>query len=114
MGYYFQILKLLAKQLNTKSDGMDSWCITNAIRPLLSHGPKGVKGGARQSLLYIEAVRKFTDDVKHLDLTDVYRRALPSFAGRLERNFVVLKDDYKLPEQQTTSGANNEPLGQKN
>jgi hypothetical protein len=106
-------LKLLAKQLNTKNDGTDSWCITNAIRPLLSHGPKGVKGGARRSLLYIEAVRKFSAEIKHLDLTDVYRRALPSFAGRLERNFVVLKDDYKLPDEQTTSGANTEPIGQK-
>jgi len=96
--------------LNDKSDGNDAYVITNTSRPLLSHGPKGVKGN-RRTHLYVEALRKFEEKCKKIDLTEAYKRAKPMYNGRLERTFAILKDEGTQTEMMT--GANMEPVGQK-
>ena len=94
--------------LNDKSDGNDAYVITNTSRPLLSHGPKGVKGN-RRTYLYVEALRKFEEECKRINLSEAYKRATPMYSGRLERTFAILKDNQ--PDMIT--GANMEPVGHK-
>jgi len=94
--------------INDKNDGTDAYCISNTSRPLLCVGPKGGKGN-RRTYLFVEALRKYQDDVKKADLIASYKKARPMYDGRLERTFVVLKDDYTAP----VSGGNQEPLGNK-
>jgi hypothetical protein len=107
----FQILKSLSKILNAKDATLDTYVIGNAQRPLLSYGVKGQKA-SRRTFLYVEALGKFEKEVKEIDLTEAYRRAKPSFTGKLERTFVILKDDHD-EDVEMVSGSNTEPLGQK-
>jgi len=74
----------------------------------MSYGPKGK--GSRRTFLYVEALRKFPDEVKSMDLRDAYKKALPTYAGRLEHTFVILND---REGEKITSGSNNVPLGNK-
>lgn len=99
----------LSKVLNAKDPKTVNFCIGNTARPLLSCGPRGTKGG-RRTYLYVEAIRKFPEEVKEMDLTEAYRRAKPAYAGRMEHTFIVLKEDTEEP---TTSGSNQEPIGTK-
>jgi len=77
----------------------------------MSYGPKGGKG-SRRTFLYVEALRKFQDEVKVMDLKDAYKRALPTYAGRLEHTFVILKDSDAEAKGLMT-GSNNVPIGNK-
>lgn len=77
----------------------------------MSYGPKGGKG-SRRTFLYVEALRKFEAEVKTMDLKDAYKRALPTYAGRLEHTFVILKDT-EAQAQGLMTGANNIPVGNK-
>ncbi len=91
---------------------MDAYVIGNAIRPLLSYGPKNSRT-MRRTFLYVDAIQKFEGEIKGLDLSEAYKKAKPSFTGKLERTFIVLKD---LPGEETAmevepaTGANAEPL----
>jgi hypothetical protein len=107
----FQILKGLCKVLNVKDSTLDTYVIGNAQRPILSYGVKGQKS-ARRSYLYMEALTKFEKEAKELDLTEAYKRARPSFTGKLERNFIILKDNID-EDVEMASGSNTEPIGQK-
>jgi len=98
--------------LNEKADGNDSYVITNTSRPLLSHGPKGIKGN-RRTYLYVEALRKFEEEAKRMDLTEAYKRARPMYNGRLERTFAVLKDEGPGNQSGVVTGGNSEPVGNK-
>lgn len=89
---------------------MNAFCIGNTARPLLSVGPKDVRGG-RKTYLFVEALKKYQDEARVMDLVESYKKALPMYKGRLEHTFVVLKD--KENDAQPTSGSNNEPLGNK-
>ncbi len=104
-----QILRGLSKILNTRDPKTENFCIGNTSRPLLSCGPRGTKGG-RRTYLYVEAIRKFVDEVKEIDLTEAYRRAKPAYVGRMEHTFIVLKE---TEEEKAVSGSNQEPLGNK-
>lgn len=104
-------MKSLCKLLNSRDSTLDAYVIGNAARPLLSHGPKGSKV-SRRSYLYVEAIRKFDKECKEMDLTEAYKRARPSFIGRLERTFIVLKDNPG-EEIEIVTGANREPVGEK-
>jgi len=96
-----------------KNDGTDAYCISNTSRPLLCVGPRGGKGN-RQTYLFVEALRKYQDDIKKADLIESYKKAKPMYDGRLERTFVVLKDDYVQPTGLLqVTGGNQEPLGGK-
>jgi hypothetical protein len=77
---------------------------------LLSYGTKGAKA-TRRTYMYVEAVRKFEKEVKEIDLTEAYKKARPAFTGRLERTFIVLRDNEGEEEPMAT-GSNAEPLGQ--
>ncbi len=90
---------------------MDAYVIGNAQRPILSYGVKGQKS-SRRSYLYVEALTKFEKEARELDLTEAYKRARPSFTGKLERNFIILKDNVS-EDVEMASGSNTEPLGQK-
>ncbi len=94
--------------MNEKDPASENFCIGNSARPLLSCGPKG-KGG-RRTYLYVEALRRYKDEIKEVDLTEAYRRAKPAYVGRLEHTFIVLKEEDK---EVTVSGSNQEPLGAK-
>ena len=67
----------------------------------------------RRTFLYVDAIQKFEGEIKGLDLSEAYKKAKPSFTGKLERTFIVLKD---LPGEETAmeiepaTGANAEPL----
>ena len=97
--------------LNAKDDGTDAYTISNAARPLLSHGPKGSRGN-RKTYLYVEALRHFEKEVSQLDLSDAYKKARPMYSGRLERTFIILKDDYN-PDLEAVTGSNREPVGKR-
>jgi hypothetical protein len=45
-----------------------------------------------------------------MNLDEAYKRARPAFIGRLERTFVVLKDEREEVDDKLT-GSNMEPLG---
>jgi hypothetical protein len=107
----FQILKNLCKILNAKDPTLDAYVIGNAPRPLLSYGVKGQKA-SRRTYLYVEALAKFEKEAKELDLTEAYKRAKPGFTGKLERTFVILKDNQD-EDVEMVSGSNAEPIGQK-
>jgi hypothetical protein len=47
-----------------------------------------------------------------LDLSDAYKKAKPMYAGRLERTFVILKDNQP-PELEAATGSNREPVGKR-
>ncbi len=82
--------------------------IGNAQRPLLSYGVKNDRS-TRRTLLYVEALTRFEKEASELDLTDAYARARPSFKGKLERTFLILKDNPGEAEE-LASGANAVPL----
>ncbi len=100
----------LSKVINEKDPAIDSFCIGNTLRPLLSYGPKGVRGG-RRTFLFVEALRKFEEEAKLIDLTEAYKKAKPMYNGRLEHTFVVLKEEKG--GEVIISGANSEPVGVK-
>lgn len=87
---------------------MESFCIGNTSRPLLSYGPKGTKGN-RKTFLFVESLKRFKVESKEMDLTEAYRKAKPMYEGRLEHTFVVLKEGV----EPTATGSNQEPLGNK-
>ena len=103
-------MKGLSKVLNESDNTVDSFCISNTSRPLLSVGTKGGKG-ARRTYLYVEALRKFPEELKRVDYTEAYKKARPMYNGRMERTFVVLKEEGTQGEQ--FSGGNREPLGKR-
>ncbi len=98
--------------LNAKDSTLDTYVIGNAQRPILSYGVKGQKS-TRRSYLYVDALTKFEKEAKELDLTEAYKRARPSFSGKLERTFIILKDNVD-EDVEMVSGANTEPIGPKN
>jgi hypothetical protein len=103
----------MSKMLCKQDESIEAYCIGNTARPLLCHGPKGVKGSKR-TYLYVEAIRKFGLCLEEADLSEAYKRALPMYSGRLRRTFIVLGDrDERNPYSKNVSGANKEPLGAK-
>ncbi len=108
-----QILKSLCRSLNSKDPGVEAYVIGNMARPLLSHGPKNSRS-MRRTYLYVEAISKFGEELKTVDLTEAYKKARPAFTGRLERNFIVLKDqpgeETPMETDPVVTGANLEPL----
>jgi hypothetical protein len=69
---------------------------------------KGVKT-TRRTYLYVEALKKFEEESKEIDLTEAYRKARPAFTGKLERTFIILKDEPDAEPMVT--GSNTEPVG---
>ncbi len=93
-----------------KGGDTDAYCITNSTRPLLCLGARGTKGG-RKTILYVEAVRKYREELKEVDFEQCYKLALPMFKDRLEQTFLVLKDS-EIPVA-TVTGSNQVPIGSK-
>ncbi len=60
----------------------------------------------------MEALKKFEAEAKEIDLTEAYKKARPSFTGKLERTFMILKDNLG-EEEPLPTGSNAEPLGDK-
>jgi hypothetical protein len=111
----FQILKLLAKQISDQEKENDAFCVTTAARPLLSYGSRTVRGN-RRTFLYAEALRKFNQEVKKLNLQDIYKRAKPTYAGKMQHTFAILKEDGPDPNldlDNAASGSNAEPIGER-
>lgn len=96
--------------LSAKGGATDAYCITNSTRPLLCIGQRGTKGG-RKTLLFVEAIRKYPEEVKEASFTEAYKLALPIFKDRLEQTFLVLKDSES--EAAVASGSNQIPVGSK-
>ena len=109
--FAFQILKSLSKVIMEQNPGTDAFCITNANRPLMSVGSKGIRGG-RKTYLYVEAIRKFQDEVRVLNLDEAYKLARNQYVGRMEHTFIVLKEDATVSKTMIT-GANSVPMGVK-
>jgi hypothetical protein len=104
-------LKSLCRVLNAKDPSLDCYVIGNNVRPLLSYGPKNSRT-LRRTFMYVEALQKFEADTKNLDLTEAYKKARPAFTGKLERNFLLLKDNpgEEDMDMEPATGANAEPL----
>jgi hypothetical protein len=66
--------------------------------------------------MYIEALQKFKTEARNLDLTEAYTKARPAFTGKLERNFILLKDkpgeETPMDVEAIATGANAEPVGE--
>jgi hypothetical protein len=87
---------------------MDAYCVANGARPLLSYGAKGTRVG-RKTFLFVQALRQWESLIPQMDLTEAYKRARNSFAGKMEQLFVVLKEDGGTP----VTGSNIQPIGSK-
>ena len=99
----------MAKALERETDTVESYCIGNTSRPLLSFGKRGSK--QKRTYLYVEALREFKHLKGKLDLTEAYRKAGDQFKDRLEHCFVFMCDgDAKSSK---LSGGNRVPLGNK-
>ena len=61
-------------------------------------------------MLFVEAIRRYSQELKEVHLDEAYKLALPIFKGRLEQTFIVLKDNVS---DRVTTGANEVPLGAK-
>ena len=48
-----------------------------------------------------------------MDLAESYKKARPSFIGRMERTFIVLKDNPGEEIPEVATGSNKEPVGEK-
>ncbi len=94
--------------IKQQSPTMDAYCVANGVRPLLSYGAKGTRIG-RKTFLFVQALRQWESLIPQMDLTEAYKRARNTFAGKMEQLFVVLKEDGGNP----ASGSNNLPLGGK-
>lgn len=101
---------MLGKRISETDNANDAYCITNAARPLLSFGPKGAKGN-RRTFVYVEALRRFHQELKALDLTDIYKRARHVYGGRMQHTFAVLTEDGPDTNIEV-SGSNAVPLGE--
>jgi len=99
----------LSKILSAKGGPNDAYCITNSTRPLLCVGPRGSKGG-RKTLLYVEALRRYSEEMKGANLEEAYKLALPIYKERLDQTFIVLKDSNA---ERVQTGANKVPLGKR-
>jgi hypothetical protein len=92
---------------------LEAYVIGNTTRPLLSHGPKNSRT-MRRTYMYLDALQKFEAEFEGLDLTEAYKKARPAFTGKLERTFVVLKDnpgeETAMEVDNVATGANLEPL----
>ncbi len=88
---------------------MDAYCVSNGVRPLLSYGPKGTRVG-RKTYIFTTALKTFESLLPKMDLTEAYKKARNTFAGKMEQVFVVLKEGVY---SEMMSGANAEPLGEK-
>jgi hypothetical protein len=79
----------------------------------MSYGPKNSRT-LRRTYLYVEAVQKFEAEARGLDLTEAYKKAKPAFTGKLERSFILLKDnpgeEQPMEIESAATGANLEPL----
>jgi hypothetical protein len=99
--------------MNAKDPGLEAYVIGNSTRPLLSYGPKNSRT-MRRTYLYVEALQKFEAELDGLDLSEAYKKAKPSFTGKLERTFLVLKDnpgeESAMDVDSVATGANLEPL----
>jgi hypothetical protein len=99
--------------MNAKDPGLEAYVIGNTTRPLLSYGPKNSRT-MRRTYMYIEALQKFESELEGLDLSEAYKKARPSFTGKLERTFVVLKDnpgeETAMDVDTVATGSNLEPL----
>ncbi len=103
----------MCKKLNDKDPGLDCYVVNNVPRPIMSYGPKNSRS-MRRSYLFIDAIKKFANETKGLDLSEAYKKAKPSFTGCLERTFVLLKDnpgeEDPMDLETAATGANLEPL----
>ncbi len=79
----------------------------------MSYGPKNSRS-LRRTYLYVEAILKFEAETKELDLTEAYKKARPSFIGKMERSFILLKDapgeEQPMETESAATGANLEPI----
>jgi hypothetical protein len=64
--------------------------------------------------VYIDAIKRYGTEPQLLDLTEAYRKAKPAFTGKLERSFILLKDNPGEEEpmdlESVATGSNLEPL----
>ena len=65
----------------------------------------------RKTYLYVEALKRYSQEVSQMDLREAYKLAHPVYTGRLEHTFIVLKDTPQGGPDQATTGPNNEPIG---
>ena len=105
-------MKVLGEKISEGDRFNDAYCVSNGIRPLLSYGVKDSKTG-RKTFLYVEALRRFVNEMTKVDLTAIQRRARQSHGGRMEHTFAVLKEVTEDPMDMEVSGSNNEPVGGK-
>ncbi len=64
--------------------------------------------------MYVDAIKKYGTEPQALDLSEAYKKAKPAFTGKLERSFILLKDNPGEEEamdlDSIATGANLEPL----
>jgi hypothetical protein len=88
---------------------MDAYCVANGVRPLLSYGAKGTRVG-RKTFIFTTALKNWENLHSKMDLSEAYKKARNTFAGKMEQVFVVLKEGVY---SSMLSGSNTQPLGAK-
>lgn len=70
-------------------------------------------------MLFVEALRKYSEETKSADFSEAYKLALPIFKDRLEQTFIVLKDSKDGSDAEkgagtsAATGSNQVPIGNK-
>jgi hypothetical protein len=88
------ILKALASRL-TNDDDL-AYVVGFIPRPMLHIKPKGDSSASRRterSYTFVDAIKEHGSILREEDLGRAYSRAGRAFAGQLQQNFVVLKDE---------------------
>jgi hypothetical protein len=88
---------------------MDAYCVANGVRPLLSYGAKGTRAG-RKTYIFTSALKNWESLHSKMDLSEAYKKARNTFAGKMEQVFVVLKEGVY---SEMVTGSNQQPLGTK-
>ncbi len=81
----------------------------NGVRPLLSYGAKGTRVG-RKTFIFTTALKNWESLHSKMDLSEAYKKARNTFAGKMEQVFVVLKEGVY---SSMVTGSNAQPIGTK-
>lgn len=90
------LLKAMARVVERQTGpNISAYCQQYNTRPMLKIVNKGTNPASYQSFTFVDAILKLksNNDLHRVSLEDAYQIAGSNFRGRLQQNFVILKDN---------------------
>ena len=90
------LLKAMARVVERQTGpNISAYCQQYNTRPMLKIVNKGTNPTSYQSFTFVDAILKLRshNDLHRVSLDDAYQIAGSNFRGRLQQNFVILKDN---------------------